>query len=79
MPTVPHITSQHWHLPISRRALMTAQSSSMPIFLAQVRAIRLLVDRHEEVAPSTVVPALQARLPHRHSACLRLCPTWMQH
>lgn len=25
----------------------------------QVRAIRLLVDRHEEVAPSTVVPALE--------------------
>ena len=47
-------------------------------FSAQVRAIRLLVDRHEEVAPSTVVPALQARLPHRQST-LRLCPTWMQH
>ena len=27
----------------------------------QVRAVRLMVDHHEEVAPATVVPALQAR------------------
>ena len=46
------------------RALCISQRAGVS---AQVRAIRLLVDRHEEVAPATVVPALQACLPHCQS------------
>ena len=31
------------------------------VFAPQVKAIKLLVDHHEEILPSAVVPALQAR------------------